>query len=222
MITAITLLRRKPGLTSNEFQAYWKTRHAAVIEALPGIDRYTQSHPLDVQRDEAEAGWDGVAELWAKDSQSFRDIGTSDAYRVVLQDEENFLDRAATTLVLTDALLRRDEPGANGVKYIRFLKRRSGLAPDEFQAHWRDAYGRLVESLPGLGRYVQYHARLGGYKGGREPVFDGFDATWFADVDGLRAALASPAAAAMQDAEAAFLAPGGPPGIVTRELLLIG
>ena len=220
MITAITLLRRKPGLTTREFQTYWKTTHAAVIETLPHIDRYTQSHPLDDQPDDAEPAWDGVAELWAKDSQSFRDIGSSDAYRVVLQDEENFLDRNATALVLTDALPRRD--GTRGdVRFIRFMKRRPGLSPEEFQAYWRDTYGPLVDALPGLGRYVQYHARLGGYKGGREPAVDGVDATWFADVDALRRALASPASAAMRAAEPAFLAPGDPPGIATRELLLI-
>jgi uncharacterized protein (TIGR02118 family) len=132
MITAITLLRRKPGLTTREFQSYWKTRHAAVIETLPGIDRYTQSHPLHDQPEDAEPAWDGIAELWAKDSQSFRDIGASDAYRLVLKDEENFLDRDATALVLTDALLRREgQAAADGVKYVRFLKRRPGFAPED-------------------------------------------------------------------------------------------
>ena len=222
MITAITLLRRKSGLTTNEFQSYWKTAHAAVIGTLPGIDRYTQSHPLADQPDDAEPAWDGIAELWAKDSQAFRDIGGSDAYRTVLQDEENFLDRDATALVLTDALPRRDGRGASGVKYVRFLKRRAGITPGAFQAYWGDTYGRLVEALPGLGRYVQYHARLGGYKGGREPAYDGFDATWFGGADDLRKALDSPPAVTMRAAEAAFLAPGDPPGIATREFLLIG
>jgi len=223
MITAITLLRRKPGLTTREFQSYWKTRHAAVIETLPGIDRYTQSHPLHDQPEDAEPAWDGIAELWAKDSQSFRDIGASDAYRLVLKDEENFLDRDATALVLTDVLLRREgQAAADGVKYVRFLKRRPGFAPEDFQAYWRDTYGPLVDALPGLGRYVQYHARLGGYKGGREPAFDGVDATWFADVAGLRTAFVSAAAGRMRSAEAAFLAPGDPTGIATREFLLIG
>jgi uncharacterized protein (TIGR02118 family) len=223
MITAITLLKRKPGLSTHDFQAYWRTKHAAVIGTLPGIERYTQSHPIKQQVGESPPSWDGVAELWARDSQAFREIGASQAYRVVLQDEENFLDRSATALVLTEALLLRDGGGssADGVKYIRFLKRRADLSPEEFQARWRDAYGPLVEALPGLTRYVQYRARLGGYQAGREPLYDGFDVSWFAGVDRLRAALASPAAAAAHSTAAAFLADGEPVGLVTRELSLI-
>jgi uncharacterized protein (TIGR02118 family) len=222
MITAITLLRRKPGLSTHDFQAYWRMKHAAVIGTLPGIERYTQSHPLNEQIGESTPAWDGVAELWARDSQAFRDIGASEAYRVVLQDEEHFLDRSATALVLTEARLLRDSSSTDGVKYIRFLKRRADLSPEEFQARWRDTYGPLVAALPGLTRYVQYHARLGGYQAGREPVYDGFDVCWFGGVDRLRAALASPAAAAARRAADALLADGEPVGLVTRELSLIG
>jgi len=133
------------------------------------------------------------------------------------------LDRSATALVLTEALLLRDGGGTpDGVKSIRFLKRRADLSPEEFQARWRDAYGPLVEALPGLTRYVQYRARLGGYQAGRAPVYDGFDVTWFAGVDGLRVALASPAAASARRAAAGFLADGEPVGLVTHELSLIG
>ena len=47
MRSAITLLKRKPGLSTDDFQAYWRTKHAAVIGTLPGIERYTQSHPIN-------------------------------------------------------------------------------------------------------------------------------------------------------------------------------
>lgn len=223
MITAITLLRRKPGLSTDDFQAHWRTKHAAVIETLPGIERYTQSHPIREQVGQSIPPWDGVAELWARDSQAFRDIGASQAYGVVQRDEENFLDRSATALVLTEALLRRDGGSAtDGVKYIRFFKRRADLSPEAFQAYWRDVYGPLAEALPGLTRYVQYRARLAGYRPGREPVYDGFDVGWFAGVDRLRAALVSTAAAAAHGAAAAFLVEGEPVGLATRELSLIG
>ncbi|MDH4110459.1 MAG: EthD family reductase [Gammaproteobacteria bacterium] len=223
MIAAITLLRRKPGLSPAEFQAYWRRQHAAVIEALPGIERYTQSHPLDARTAAPAADWDGVAELWARDSQVFRDIGTSDAYQRVLQDEENFLDRGATALVLTEARPVLESANADGaIRYIRFFKRRPDASPQDFQFRWLEVYGPLLAALPGLRRYVQYPARLGGYKGGREPLYDGFDVTCFDDADSLRAAFASPTGKAARAAETGFLAGGEAPGIIARELRLIG
>jgi len=222
MITAVTLLRRKAGMTPEEFQDYWKTRHAAVIATLPGIVRYTQSHPVAGQTGPGVAEWDGVAELRARDSQAFRDIGASDAYRMVLQDEENFLDRSATALVLTELRLRRDGDAAGGLKYLRFFRRAPGLSPEDFQAHWHDVYGPAVDELPGLMRYAQFHARPGGYRGGREPLFDGLDVTWFPDGETLGYALSSEQARAARAMEPAFLDAGEPAVLVARELTLIG
>ena len=77
--------------------------------------------------------------------------------------------------------------------------------------------GGLPSGLPPHDGY----ARLGGYQTRREPVYDGFDVSWFGGVDRLRAALGSPAAAAARHAAAAFLGDGEPVGLVTRELSLI-
>jgi uncharacterized protein (TIGR02118 family) len=223
LINAITLLRRSQDLSAGEFQQYWRHQHADVIAKLPGVQRYVQSHPvLDIYQ-QNDPVYDGIAELWADDSQAFRDIGASDAYIAVQADEENFLDRTAIALVLTDEHVVRDGPVAdNGVKWIRLFNRLADMPFDEFQSYWREKHGPLVAALPGLDRYVQYHPRAGAYSKGRQPACDGFDMTWFGSVDALRAAMKSPEYDRSRSDQGSFLAAGDCPQVIAREHLITG
>jgi uncharacterized protein (TIGR02118 family) len=65
---------------------------------------------------------------------------------------------------------------------------RSGLSRDEAQDAWR-RHAELVESLPGLRRYVQKHAVLA--PDGSEPPYAGLGEAWFDSEASARAALAS-------------------------------
>jgi uncharacterized protein (TIGR02118 family) len=223
MINAINLLKRRQDLSGDEFQQYWRSRHADVIAKLPGVRRYVQSHPLlDICGDD-DPVYDGVAELWADDSQAFRVIGASDAYIAVQADEENFLDREAIVLVLTDEhVIKEGSVDDNGVKCIRFFNRRKDMPVDEFQIYWRERYGPTIAALPSLDRYVQYQARAGGYAKGRQPAYDGFDVTWFGSADALRNAMNSTEYADSRSDRENFLASGDCPQIISRERVIIG
>jgi uncharacterized protein (TIGR02118 family) len=213
MINAFSLLKRKPDLSVDAFQEHWRTEHAELITRLPGVVRYVQSHPLPEMYDKAEPAYDGVAELWARESRVFRDIATSDAYAAVQADEEKFLDRKAIELVLTEEHVIKDGTVAvDGVKYIELFKRRSDMTVEEFQSHWREIYGPQIAALPSVDRYAQYHARLGAYAKGREPAYDGFDISWF------KSGVGEEAGRSQTD----FLAVDECQQILTRELVIIG
>ncbi|MEE8495924.1 MAG: EthD domain-containing protein [Xanthomonadales bacterium] len=223
MINAVTLLWRKPGMSVDAFQRYWRHQHAEVIALLPGIQRYVQSHPIDDNYGAKEPVCDGFAELWAHDSQAFRDIAASDAYAAVQADEEKFLDRTAISLVLTDERIIKDSPVAvDGVKCIQPFIRKRDLSVEEFQSYWHDQYGPLTATLPLLDRYVQYHARLGGYTHGRQPSYDGFDVTWFDSIDAVRNAMNSAVCDRGRSAQKNFLTADDCPQILTREHVIIG
>jgi len=75
MIKLTYCLRRKPGMTVEEFQRYWRETHAPLVRSHAEtlrIRRYVQAHtattPLDdALRDSRSASvepFDGVAELW--------------------------------------------------------------------------------------------------------------------------------------------------------------
>ena len=46
MIKVVSVLQRKPGMSVEDFQAYWLNKHAPIVSRLPGLRRYVQSHTL--------------------------------------------------------------------------------------------------------------------------------------------------------------------------------
>ncbi len=46
MVKVVTFLKRKAGMSVEDFQRYWRTRHPQVVVRLPGVRRYVQSHTL--------------------------------------------------------------------------------------------------------------------------------------------------------------------------------
>ena len=90
------------------------------------------------------------------------------------------------------------------VKALSFFKRRAGMSVEAFQDYWRTRHPAAVTRLPGVRRYVQSHTLPGGYRKG-EPVYDGIAEVWFDDTQAMRALAGTPAYAAVQADEAAFI-----------------
>jgi uncharacterized protein (TIGR02118 family) len=86
MIKLTYCLRRKPGMTVEEFQRYWRETHAPLVEAraeVLGIKRYVQVHTvlpavnaaLQARNGGSPEAFDGVAELWVE---SVEAMGSTD------------------------------------------------------------------------------------------------------------------------------------------------
>ena len=106
MIKLVFALRRKPGLTREEFQKYWRDTHAPLVAEraeILQIRRYVQVHTMDLagmhaafqrRNGGAPEPFDGVAELWFD---SLAELGGDDpavrqAQAELLVDEANFID----------------------------------------------------------------------------------------------------------------------------------
>lgn len=61
MVKVIALIRRKPGLTREEFLKFWQGEHPAYVRQLPGLRRYVQSPAVEHRKAWL---WDGEAQLW--------------------------------------------------------------------------------------------------------------------------------------------------------------
>jgi len=219
MIKLITFLKRKADLPVESFQHHWRTRHAELVVRLPGLRRYVQNHTLDSAYREREPDFDGVAEAWFEDTDAMRALDPSAEYAAMRADEAAFIDGAATRAVLTDEVPIVDGPVPSGaVKMIACLRKRSELSPEQFRKHWQEVHGLLAAAIPGNRRYVQCPARLGIYRAGRSPAFDGVPMSWFDDEDALRAAAASPEYARTRADEPNFLAPGRLPFAIVCEV----
>lgn len=119
MIKVVYMLRRREGMTREEFQRYWREDHAELVkrhaETL-GIRRYVQTHARTTDLDAALAGsrgsepgqYDGVAELWWDSVEDLVQAASSEsaqaAQLALLEDERRFIDVANSPIWLGEEL----------------------------------------------------------------------------------------------------------------------
>jgi uncharacterized protein (TIGR02118 family) len=229
MVKVLTFLKRKAGMPVAEFQEYWRTRHPAVVTRLPGVRRYVQSPVLPTAYAKGEPIHDGIAEVWADDTDALRAMTRGPAHADVQADEAVFIDRSRMGIIVTEEHVACEGAegaggagGPEGVKAVEFFTRRADLSPEAFQLHWRERHAPLAAKVPGLRRYVVSAIRLSAYAAGRTPAYDGAASMWFDSGDALRAASGSAEYAALVADRVHFLAPGSPPFILTREIVIVG
>ena len=114
MVKLTFCLRRLRSLSLAEFQDYWLNQHGPLVRRLqPSLRmaRYVQVHRFDgdlaagMQRARgAPEPFDGIAELWWTDEETFRAAGRDpqarEAGRLLLEDEAKFIDLARSPLWL--------------------------------------------------------------------------------------------------------------------------
>jgi hypothetical protein len=89
MVHLITHLKRKAGLTPEEFQHHWEHTHGPLVRHHMGkyIERYEQFPPLPGQP------WDGVAIMTFSGPEKFEQFVADPAYPAeIFPDEQRFLD----------------------------------------------------------------------------------------------------------------------------------
>ena len=222
MVKVITFLKRRAGMPVPDFQRYWREQHPAVVTRLPGVRRYVQSHTLPSAYGAGEPVYDGIAEVWADNTDALRAMNRSPDYAAVQTDEARFIDRATMGILITEDHLVKDDPvPPQAVKSVVFLNRKPGLTIDEFQHHWREVHAPLTALLPGLRRYVQSQTRRSAYAGGRAPAYDGVALAWFDSAEAARRAATSSEYARVVADTALFLTPSAAPAILTAEHVIV-
>ncbi|MFC1963972.1 EthD domain-containing protein [Chloroflexota bacterium] len=104
MVKLLELLTRKDGLTHEEFSRYWEETHGPLVASMvPGIKRYVQNHPVRLPGREPK--FDGIAEIWFEDFQSWRksaDWYLSDESKALHEDEEKFVNRSKIVVFVAE------------------------------------------------------------------------------------------------------------------------
>ncbi len=195
MIKIVELLVRKPGMTRAEFSEHWLNVHGPLAMSIPEIRRhnakYVQSHAIGGLAGN-EPLFDGAAEIWLDSLETAIALLSEPKFEeVVFPDEEKFLDRDKTEiLVLTEHLVYQ-RPGApihGGVKVFEVPVRRDGMTRTESQRYWADVHGPMVLDTPSMvanmRRYVQAHAVDDDAIAVVGPMrYDGLAELWFDTVD---------------------------------------
>jgi uncharacterized protein (TIGR02118 family) len=177
------LLRRNSDRTREEFQEYWRRTHGPLVASFGTAlraRRYVQVHTMDdpvnaamaAARGGMEDPYDGVAELWWDDEETFAGAVSSsegqEASAALLEDESRFIDLPNSPLWLSheypqvnptpENLLAR--PRNPLVKLYYPLRCREELSEEDAQLYWRTNHGPLIRSqamASGILRYVQVH-----------------------------------------------------------------
>lgn len=99
MVKQIFLIKRKPGLTFEEFQKHYLEVHAPLVKnSFPEIRKYVVN--LAIQRGK-ETPHDAVTEIYWDDFGTVVKIAKSDTYKnVIRRDEEKFI--GAAEVILTE------------------------------------------------------------------------------------------------------------------------
>jgi EthD domain len=183
MIRLTYLLRRRPGLSLEAFQQYWREEHGPLVASHArhlNIQRYIQVHTIDNPDNEMPPDargpmakpYDGVAELWFTDREAIIRNGTSplglSAGADLLADEERFIDLKHSpgwfgyeipqiNPTPEDIVATENSPLVKFYYVFHHLRRQT---LDEAQFYWRVHHGPHVRRLgPAIGaqRYLQVH-----------------------------------------------------------------
>jgi uncharacterized protein (TIGR02118 family) len=220
MIKVCAVVHRRPDLGVEEFQAYWRTTHGALVSKVPGIRRYVQSHPRLGGYRGGPLPFDGLAEIWADDTDALRAMAVSPELRAVRRDEPNFIDTSRLVELVVDETVVKDGPTAP-LKSIELVRLAPGLPTEEARRYWREVHGPIAATIPAVRRYVQSHVRPAAYRQAEPPLCDGFAMTWFESVDDMRESARSDEYARTRADESNFLAPGDPATVIATEHVFV-
>lgn len=111
MVKLFEILKRREGLTLEEFSRYWREQHAPlVLKTLPEFKRYVQNHALRLPGG-GEPQIDGVVELWFDDLESQRACARwylSEEGRAMREDEARFVDGSKTIFFVCEEVVIKE------------------------------------------------------------------------------------------------------------------
>lgn len=169
MIRLVFVLRRKAGLSREEFQDYWLRKHAPLVAGFAGdldILRYVQTHATDDEasaaaqqaRGDMEPGYDGVAELWwASEPDLAANLETERvraAGAALLEDEAKFIDLPNSPLWFAYEYPQINPSPENVVARVKSnvvrvffpLRQKSSLTEEQARHYWLTHHGPIVRS----------------------------------------------------------------------------
>jgi hypothetical protein len=214
MIKFLEFVGRRPGIASEEFHDYWRTRHAAFFRDTPAVRRLVQRYELNHRltedyvrtRHETEITgpeWDGVAVQWFDSMADFLELRSLPEF-IEFSDLEHSRYRAASDVsVLTQpGTVIVDRPGgraAAGLKLLCILRRNPALDRATFYPHWRNHHGGLFQHIAELNEpvlaYDQNHGlapeQTSAANIGRS--YDGVTEQWFESLPAWIESLSAPA-----------------------------
>ena len=96
MVKRVAFVRRRPGMTVEQFWAHYTGPHASIVRTMPGLRRMLLSRPVGSQ----PGDWDAVGELWFDSTDALEQAFADPTIATLLAaDRPLFLGRAEVVIV---------------------------------------------------------------------------------------------------------------------------
>ena len=175
MINAITIIKKKHGLTYEKFQNYWKNEHATIVTRSPLVGTYVQSHPIYNDKLTFEDTIDGIAEIWFNDTNAMRSLAATKEYKDIQDDEKVFIDGSAVRLIITEDIITV-KGDVSDYKLIIFMNKSGNFELTDFRKDLVDTASHY--SKKNLNRMKVSLPKIAGYKGDKSPAWDAILTFW--------------------------------------------
>ena len=175
MINAITIIKKKQGLTYEKFQNYWKNEHAEIVTRSPLVGTYVQSHPIYNDELTFEDTIDGIAEIWFEDTNAMRSLAATKEYKDIQDDEKVFIDGSAVRLIIAEDIITV-EGDVSDYKLIIFMNKSSNVELTDFRKELVDMASQY--SKKNVNRMKVSLPKIAGYKGDKSPAWDAILTVW--------------------------------------------
>jgi uncharacterized protein (TIGR02118 family) len=115
MVKLITIFKRKPGISRDEFMQHWQQVHARIAaedrDFWSRVRKYVQNYVTPASQQPA---WDGVVELWF-DSQAELDAAFSgeETKKGLIADLDNFVDQTSMISVVSEENILYDSSSSS-------------------------------------------------------------------------------------------------------------
>jgi uncharacterized protein (TIGR02118 family) len=101
MLKLVVLLRRREGMSLEEFERYWRERHLPLVAKIPRLRRLVLSRVLPDPTGSPPV-FDAVVEDWFDDREALNAASASPEWAAVLADAPNLLDMARLQLLVVE------------------------------------------------------------------------------------------------------------------------
>ncbi len=95
-------VKRKEGMSRDDFLQYWHHNHGPLIRDTPGLGDRTVRYEQHPSRPDDRSGWDGVAVQEFASWDDFVAMLGGEAGEAMRADEANFLDPSSLKVVFTE------------------------------------------------------------------------------------------------------------------------
>lgn len=103
-------VKRKEGMSREDFLTYWHTQHGPLIRDTPDLAGHTLSYVQYPAAPQDGSGWDGVAVQEFASWDEFIAMLQGPAGDAMREDETNFLDSSSIKVVFTEGQVVMIDP----------------------------------------------------------------------------------------------------------------